>query len=308
MTGLAIPAVDAYSKACQAGPLLTRDSQARRSVELHGWNTGPTKEVHIAETHELIMSVHLGGARRVRVFTENGLSRSFSKPGDITLIPRGKPVSYRTDGAVQFATVHFPVTAPSRGYQDLWKELSSLEVCLFALHDDYVLSSVKALMQVEDCITPKGARYVATLLEALTCHIAHIIERRDAEQVHLIGQPPPPRSAGPDFEAVLREIDRRLADKLSLQVLADHAGVCRSVFAEHFMLRFGCSAHRYITERRIEKAKRLLIEGRLSVTDIAYEVGFSGQSHFSTTFKALTGVVPKAFSQQSQGMTTADID
>lgn len=151
-----------------------------------------------------------------------------------------------------------------------------------------------------DLNQPEGARYVATLLEALTCHIAHIVERRDAEQVRLIGQLPPSRSTGPDFDAVLRQIDRRLADKLSLQDLADHAGVCRSVFAEQFAVQFGCSAHRFITERRIERAKQLLIEGRLSVTDIAYEVGFSGQSHFSTAFRASTGTAPTSFARQSR--------
>lgn len=299
VTGIAIPAVDAYSEACRARPLLTRDSHTRQSVELHGWKTGPTKEVHIAETHELIMSVHLGGARRVRVFTEDGLSRSFSKPGDITLIPRGKPVSYRTDGEVQFATVHFPVEAPTKDHLDMWAEMSNLEVCLFALRDDYVLSSVKALMQVKDTSSSGGARYVATLFEALTCHIARVVERRDAEQLRLAGQIPSLK-LGPDFDAVLRQIDRRLAEKLSLQELADHAGVCRSIFAEQFLERFGCSAHRFITQRRIEKAKSLLLQGKLSITDIAYEVGFSGQSHFSTTFRAVTGIVPTSFAQQGR--------
>ena len=299
MAGIAIPAVDAYSEACRAGPSLSRDSHSRQSVELHGWRTGPTKEVHIVQTRELILSVHLGGARRVRVFTEQGLSRSFSKPGDITLIPSGKPVSYRTEGEVEFATVHFPIDAPTQRDADMWAEMSSLQVCLFALRDDYALASVKALMQASNASSREGARYVATLFEALTCHIARVVEKSDAEQVRL-ARLTEPLNLGPDFDAVLKQIDSRLGEKLSLQELADHAGVCRSIFAEQFAARYGCSAHRFITQRRIEKAKNLLLQGKLSVTDIAYEVGFSGQSHFSTTFKALTGTVPTAYAERAQ--------
>ncbi len=298
VTEIAMPAVDAYSEACRRKPSLARDSHSRRSVELYGWRTGPTKEVHIAQTRELILSVHLGGARRVRVFTEQGLSRSFSKPGDITLIPRGQAVSYRTEGEVEFATVHFPIDALMRCDGGM-EEMSNLQVCLFALHDDYVLSSVKTLMHAPNSPSRDSARYFATLFDALTCHIARIVEQSDAEQIRLTGMAQP-AITGPNFDEVLKQIETRLAEKLSLQELAEHAGVCRSIFAQQFAERFGCSAHRFITQRRIEKAKSLLVQGKLSVTDIAFEVGFSGQSHFSTTFKTITGSAPTAYAGSAQ--------
>lgn len=294
MTEAAIPAVDAYSEACRRRPSLARDSHSRQRVALYGWRTGPTKEVHIAQTRELILSVHLGGARRVRVFTEQGLSRSFSKPGDITLIPRGQAVSYRTEGEVEFATVHFPVDAFMRRDSDMPTEVSNLQVCLFALRDDYVLSSVKTLMHASNASTCESARYFATLFDALTCHIARIVAESDAEQIRL-ARLAQPAVKGPNFDEVIKQIETRLAEKLTLQELADHAGVCRSIFAEQFTERFGCSPHRFITQRRIEMAKSLLVQSKLSVTDIAYEVGFSGQSHFSTTFRALTGSAPSVY-------------
>ena len=294
VAAIGIPALDAYSEACRQGPLLVRPSPSRRTVGLYGWRTGPTKEVHIAQTQELILSVHLGGARRVRVFTEHGLSHSFSKPGDITLIPSGQPVSYRTDGEVEFATVHFPMEAATPRDNDLWGALSNLQVCLFALHDDYVVSGVKLLMQASQSTAHDSAQYFAAVFEALSCHVARIVKEKGAEQLHL-ARMHPPMVAGPDFDEVVRQIDARLSEKLMLQELADVAGVGRTTFAEQFSERFGCSPHKFITQRRIEKAKSLLRQGRLNVTDIAYEVGFSSQSHFSTTFRALTGCVPTAF-------------
>ncbi len=298
---VAIPAVEAYSEACRTTPSLVRDGNARRRVGLYGWTTAPTKEVHIAETRELIVSVHLGGARRVRVYTEQGLSRSFSKPGDITLIPRGQPVSYRTEGQVEFATVHFPVDdAMRRSSNDSWNELAKLQVCLFALQDDYVVASVKTLMRASRSASPTSRddqRYFSRLFDALTCHLSRIVKDGNAEQVRLGRLEQPAMIIVPDFDEVLRQIETRLADKLSLRDLADCAGVCRSLFAQEFAKRFGCSAHRFITQRRIERAKLLLRQGERRVTDIAYEVGFSGHSHFSTTFRAVTGSTPTAYLQ-----------
>lgn len=296
MIDLAIPAVDAYSVACRGRqPSIVRDSPSHRRVGLYGWRTGPTKEVHIAKTRELILSVHLGGARRVRVFTEQGLSQSFSKPGDITLIPSGQAVSYRTDGEVEFATLHFPLEASGSSSDAVLETLSDLRVCLFALHDDYAVSSVKTLMQASQYTGPDSNQYFGALFDALSWHIARIVKENAAEQVCL-GTASTPAATGPNFEAVARQIESQLAEKLTLQHLADVAGVGRTTFAEQFTQRFGCSPHRFITQRRIERAKALLKQGRLSVADIAYEVGFSGQSHFSTTFRAVTGYVPTAFS------------
>jgi len=275
--------------------LLIRDSPSRRKVGLYGWKTGPTKEVHIAQTRELILSVHLGGARRVRVFTEQGLSHSFSRPGDITLIPSGQPVSYRTDGEVEFATVHFPLVTATPRDNDLLGALSNLQVCLFARHDEYVVSGVKLLMQASQSTAHDSAQYFAALFEALSCHVARIIKENGAEQLNL-ARLSPSVVTGPDFDEVVRQIDARLSEKLMLQDLADVAGVGRTTFAEQFSERFGCSPHKFITQRRIEKAKDLLRQGHLNVTDIAYEVGFSSQSHFSTTFRALTGCVPTTYS------------
>jgi AraC family transcriptional regulator len=287
----AIPAVEAYQQACRRQPSVTQNSPTRRRVGLYGWRTGATQEVHIPEAQELVLSVHLGGAQRVRVFTEEGLSRSFSKPGDVTLIPRGKAVSYRTDGEVEFATLHFPNQGLRKG---LGAALSRVQACHFAVPDDYIVSSVRTLMQVARAPSTASSAYVGALFEALTLHIAHLIEEGEQRPARLV-QVSQVGNIRPTIDKVLQQIDRQLAEKLTLQSLAEMAGVCRTIFAEQFAKRMGCAPHQYIIQRRIERAKELLMEGRMSVTDIAYEVGFSGQSHLSTTFRATTGQSPSQY-------------
>ncbi|WP_420468433.1 helix-turn-helix domain-containing protein [Panacagrimonas sp.] len=295
--------VEAYANACHTTPQLERRGRSRDGVGLYGWQMPTTREVHIPETQELTLSVHLGGARRVRVYTESGLSQTFSRPGDITLIPRGQSIHYRTDGRVDFATVHFPAQSACVARDRIGTGLLNLPHCLFALRDEYVVATVQTLIRAKSTSSPDDQRYFAKLLDSLTWHLARVVEDGNAETVRLPALIAAPSSvtAGANFDAVIAWIDANLAEKMTLDELADRAGIGRTTFAQQFARRFGCPPHRYIMIRRMEKARAMLHEGRLRVTDIAYELGFSSQSHFSTAYKAINGETPREVIARIEG-------
>jgi AraC-like DNA-binding protein len=66
-------------------------------------------------------------------------------------------------------------------------------------------------------------------------------------------------------------------------------------FQRQFGRAFGESPHRFLTRRRIELAKRLLAEDRLSVTEICFAAGYSSLGSFSAKFHALVGRPPSAY-------------
>jgi len=94
-------------------------------------------------------------------------------------------------------------------------------------------------------------------------------------------------------------IDHHLSDeeegRVALRAVA--RDVCMSYF--HFSRAFkqamGMTATNYIAERRIERAKKMLEETELPISEIALRSGFSSQSHFTTAFRRLAGATPKAF-------------
>lgn len=59
----------------------------------------------------------------------------------------------------------------------------------------------------------------------------------------------------------------------------------------------GITIEQYIINQRIEKVKELLMYGELSLTQIAFELGYSSTAHLSNQFKKLTGLTPSAFKQ-----------
>ncbi len=90
-------------------------------------------------------------------------------------------------------------------------------------------------------------------------------------------------------------IEENLAEGLALEQLAALIPMSQFHFARAFKAAVGTSPHRYVTQRRMERAKVLLSVTKLSLAEIAYRVGFSNQSHFTAQFRKATGGTPKQY-------------
>jgi AraC family transcriptional regulator len=90
-------------------------------------------------------------------------------------------------------------------------------------------------------------------------------------------------------------IEDHLAEELALASLAALIPMSQFHFARAFKAAVGESPHRYILQRRIERAKILLSATRLSVAEVSYQTGFSNQSHLTAQFRKAIGVTPKQF-------------
>lgn len=90
-------------------------------------------------------------------------------------------------------------------------------------------------------------------------------------------------------------IEAHLGEDLSIEFLARETGVSPKAFARAFVRRFRTTPHRFVLDRRLERAKQLLVNTDASIVDIALQTGFSSQSHMATAFRRMTGMTPKAY-------------
>jgi len=90
-------------------------------------------------------------------------------------------------------------------------------------------------------------------------------------------------------------IEEHVADDIPLATLAEMARLSPYHFSRSFKHSFGMPPSRYHSNRRIERAKQLLANRELSVTNIALDVGFSETSTFSAAFHRVTGQTPSRY-------------
>lgn len=127
-------------------------------------------------------------------------------------------------------------------------------------------------------------------------HLARLLAVQMIRQhgTHRAPRDPTERTVrGPDRLSHVRDlIEAELDQDLSLERLAGEAGIGAHAFSAAFVRAFGVSPHRYVVERRIERAKRLLRDSDLPMATIAVQAGFANQSHLASVFKRTVGVTP----------------
>jgi AraC-like DNA-binding protein len=88
--------------------------------------------------------------------------------------------------------------------------------------------------------------------------------------------------------------------RTTLEEVAREACLSPFYFNRLFLEVFGETPHEFLTRRRIERAKQLLLADHESVTDICYDVGYESLGSFSTRFRSLTGLSPLGFRREAR--------
>jgi AraC-like DNA-binding protein len=89
-------------------------------------------------------------------------------------------------------------------------------------------------------------------------------------------------------------------ERNSLEAVASHAEFSPFYFNRLFAQAFDETPHEFVTRLRIEQAKKLLLAGNHSVTDICFEIGYESLGSFSTRFQSLAGLSPAAFRREAR--------
>ena len=160
---------------------------------------------------------------------------------------------------------------------------------LFFFDADVWATALKLKAQLQyPCRSQKA--YVEALGIALAHELTRLNEVGSALALETRGGLP-----GWQQKKVAQYIEEHLANEISLLSLAQLVRLSPFHFSRAFKQSFGMPPHRYLTWQRIERAKALLGERKLSVTEIGLDVGFSETSSFTAAFRKLTGETPTAY-------------
>lgn len=100
----------------------------------------------------------------------------------------------------------------------------------------------------------------------------------------------------------LEVIHTSLDQALSLEMIANELGLDMHYFSRLFRDSMGITPYQYVLRQRVEKAKKLLRNRELSITEIAQECGFTNASQLAYHFRKFVGISPKTYQQQVRQM------
>lgn len=105
------------------------------------------------------------------------------------------------------------------------------------------------------------------------------------------------RSSSPinPIETVARYVDEHYDKTITLGMMADLVYLNPSYLSTLFKNKLGITFIDYVSERRIQEAKRLLVTTEIRIADIAKAAGFSNLRHFNRVFRSIAGETPKEY-------------
>lgn len=137
---------------------------------------------------------------------------------------------------------------------------------------------------------PPDARYIESLAMVLAAHVARKYAMAKHTKAASCGGLAPHK-----LRCVRDHIGEHLGETIRVEQLAEAVHLSPFHFARMFKQSTGQSPHFYVLMQRIDRAKELLAETDSALVDVAADVGFRTQGHFTGVFHRYAGFTPRAF-------------
>jgi AraC family transcriptional regulator len=240
------------------------------------WRSDRHRIILIPDPHSpVVVQVEQGRTRQIPI----------APPGTLSFYPAGLTVRVASPAA-KFVHAVWDTDLYSILLPELGAAASRFEY-LGGLQDPLLSQIVTTLAQESE-----GGLADRILIESLGTALCIRIARR------FVGRLPLPTSGGLSpgrLQRVRDYVEAHLDDDLSLTVLADIACLSPYHFSRSFKHATGVGPQRYVIQRRLERAKRLLRQTGQPLALIAQEAGFADQSHLTQMFRREMGVTPGRF-------------
>lgn len=208
-------------------------------------------------------------------------------PGKVYFVPAFSVKESRIDGKMNKYYIHFQSSSP---YFNLYRYLSdryfvdagpNTEFLFRTVLDEYSQSSASARMRVQGAMSLILADFLSDV-----------------------------SAAGPDlikFSEVIAYIDAHYKEDVSVAELAAIMNISPMYFSNYFKKTFRISPKQYVLNKRLMESQRLLLESRLSIKEIAYQVGFENENYFSEFFAQRVGISALKFRKRELPTTRESI-
>ncbi|MGL4314258.1 MAG: helix-turn-helix domain-containing protein [Sphingomonas sp.] len=213
----------------------------------------------------------------------------------INLQLRGMPARYRAPGPTHFCQFYINDALLARVADGLGTAAE--------LRNDLIMTTDPALWSLLDAYAVRATSRTRPASRVEMEARALLVVERLLTQHHAIRPSAPMRGglAPWQLRRACDAMDAAIDGSIGLDDLADIVGCSPTHFSRAFKQSTGLAPFHWLAERRIDRAKDLLEQGRLSLAEVALAVGFAAQPQFTTAFGRATGMTPAKWRRERRG-------
>jgi AraC family transcriptional regulator len=242
------------------------------------------------------VGVHVGAPVRAQCLCNERRHVRIQAHGDADVIPAGLDGQWSDDAACTIFSVWIGEEFAQRTVEQLALKPGDAQLRpQFQLRDprfQHLAWALRAELEAADASDPLYAESLCTAMVVRLIGGAPAFDDRRRKLA--------PRTAARVIEFVEAHLDQRL----TLGELAALADLSVPHFKVLFRETLGMPVHRYVVQRRVERARRLLLQGKLNASQVALDSGFAHQSHMAHWMVRLLGVTPRELMLTSRDRTT----
>ncbi len=232
-----------------------------------------------------------GAERNIAYRTDDQRIRAKTRLGVITLIPGGYDGRWDIDGSIEVSHVYL---SPDRlqAAADLLTGGQVPELVPRVGFEDPITARILEMLSREASLAESSSRlFVEQAIDLLCTQLV----RGHSSLASATDSGPRRGLADWQIKRVTEYMLERLEEDIGLNELAALLNLSRFHFCTAFRLAIGTTPYKWLLARRIDRAKELLADLSLSVTEVALTVGYDTPSAFSASFRKVAGVTPTEF-------------
>jgi AraC family transcriptional regulator len=235
-----------------------------------------------------IIDIHVGEPVRINVRMDGSAHRGLQSTGDLSVVPAGVTARWDMGAAADALLLRLAPSLVEEVAESMGLRRSRATlVPALVVRDPHIVHLSHVLKAERDSGYGSGCVFIESIGSAVAARLL-------CRQANIPFQSTVPSRELPlwRLRSVREYIDAHLDEDLSLTELARVAGFSVSHFKPLFKRAVGVPVHRYVVEQRVERARRLILKGGLTMADVALEAGFTHQSHMARWIRRVLGITP----------------
>ena len=239
-----------------------------------------------SQTSVYIILDQIGGRCEPRIKRDQPCRSDVSGPQYIDFVPAGMSLWGYSDGIrrskIAECRIDFKKIESTLGENI---DLSQLELPRLRFYDERIIK-IGALL-AEECESPgaNNGLYGDSLTIALVINLLRL--GKEQSRVGSRGILSPGK-----LNMAIEYMGAHLSENVRLSELAQLTNLSQSQFGRAFKAAMGVAPHRWQLNARIARAQQLMLDGDISLAEVALATGFSAQSHFTRIFRQMIGCSP----------------